>query len=171
MLTALCFAAANHAQAFEHAVGLGDHGALPFVVVFVVKIDDDPVPGPSELVGARSVREKRGEMPGAPVHVHDWQPRFSARVEAVRSDAGQLAGARGVPILTVDRQQHVSRGLVPAVTVRPFPLKHLAERCADTGGAAFADTRHFDQASVVGGYLVTDRMLEMFRKKKPKDDA
>ena len=61
-------------------------GALILVAIALV-VEDHPVAGGAELVGARGVREERGERPAVALAVQHRQPGAPPRVEALGRDA------------------------------------------------------------------------------------
>ena len=110
------FAAAYDALAHHRSVGFRYNGALTFLVIVVIEIDDDPVPRPVKLVCPRGVRKQRREVPSTPVRMQDRQPRFGLGIEPSRRNLRQLASRGFAPIINIYRKQQAywRRGKVPA---------------------------------------------------------
>ena len=62
-LPAFLFAAPDYSESLQGTTGLGDQGMLAFLMVIVIEIDHDPIPGSSQIMGSGCVRVHSGEVP------------------------------------------------------------------------------------------------------------
>ena len=95
----------------ERPPRFSDDRALRFAVIIVMEVNDDPVPHPSQFMGARGVGVQRREVPLVARRVEDWKPGFRLGIKSFRRDARQNIERDLFAVFAIDIEEDVDARL------------------------------------------------------------